>query len=383
VFRLPEASILEDPEICRIAQHIVSAAMAPAVSICVATNRSDGWHFRHGTAGQVNTKLGLSVTPHTVFDLASLTKPCVALTAAMLGNSSRISLTRPIWTYLPELEGFPAAQTSIEHLLSHRAGLKPHIDLFTSSQRKVCTNKWAMVNQIARHGNSPDRDAPGSYQEKAVYSDLGYLLAGAVIERHLSLPLDQIVADVLCARLDLPIASSRHWREALPEFSQIVAPTEYVSWRGGIVRGQVHDENAWAFAGYGLAGHAGLFGSARGVAQLGCAVLDSVMGRSSPIDPFSAHYCTAWRNGGTFRAGFDGKSVKNSTAGSRLSASSFGHLGFTGTSLWCDPRQDIVIALLSNRICPTRRNTRLVTARGALHDCLAVAAKSEESPNSR
>ena len=290
VFRPSGASILEDPEICRIAQHIVSASMAPAVSICVATNRSDGWHFRHGTAGQVNAKSRLSVTPYTLFDLASLTKPCVALTAAMLGNSSRISLTTPIRTYLPELEGFPAAQTTLEQLLSHRAGLKPHLDLFTSRQRKDCTNKGAIMRQIARHGNSPGRDTLGYCRGNAVYSDLGYLLAGAVMERHLSLPLDQIVADVLCTTLDLPIASCRHWREALPEFSQIVAPTEYVSWRGGIVHGQVHDENAWAFAGYGLAGHAGLFGSARGVAQLGCAVLDSVMGRSSPIDRFSAHY---------------------------------------------------------------------------------------------
>ena len=375
--------MLEDGEICRIAQHIVSASMAPAVSICVATNRSNGWHFKHGTAGQVNTKLRLSVTPDTLFDLASLTKPCVALTAAMLGNSSRISLTTPIRTYLPELEGFPVAHATLEHLLSHRAGLKPHIDLFAGSQRMDCTNKGAMLRQIARHGNSPDRDVLGYYQGKAVYSDLGYLLAGAVMERHLSLPLDQIVAGVLCTRLDLPIASSRHWRAELPAFTKIVAPTEYVRWRGGIVLGQVHDENAWAFAGYGLAGHAGLFGSARGVAQLGCAVLDSIMGRSSLIDPFSAHYCTAWRNGGTFRAGFDGKSVNNSTAGSRLSVCSFGHLGFTGTSLWCDPSQDLVIALLSNRICPTRRNTRLVSARGALHDCLAMAATSEESLRNR
>lgn len=234
-----------------------------------------------------------------------------------------------------------------------------------------------MLGQIARDGNDLERDAPDLHHGKAAYSDLGYVLAGAALERHLNLPLDQIVTDVLCTRLDLPIASSRRWRDALPEFPRIVAPTEHVSWRGGTVRGQVHDENAWAFAGYGLAGHAGLFGSARGVAQLGCAVLDSIMGRSSLIDPFAAHYCTARRNGGTLRAGFDGKSHRNSTAGSHLSDCSFGHLGFTGTSLWCDPSQDIVIALLSNRICPTRRNSRLVSARAALHDCLARAALSE------
>jgi CubicO group peptidase (beta-lactamase class C family) len=158
-----------------------------------------------------------------------------------------------------------------------------------------------------------------------------------------------------------------------------VAPTEHVSWRGGLLRGQVHDENAWAFAGHGLAGHAGLFGTSMAVAGLGCAVLDALAGRCEELGSFAAYYCTGWRNGGTLRAGFDGKSALRSSAGSLMGPCSFGHLGFTGTSLWCDPERRLVIAVLTNRVCPTRRNARLVAARGSIHDSLAHAVEIEES----
>jgi CubicO group peptidase (beta-lactamase class C family) len=153
-----------------------------------------------------------------------------------------------------------------------------------------------------------------------------------------------------------------------------VAPTEHVQWRGGMLRGQVHDENAWALAGYGLAGHAGLFGTAAGVARLGCAVIESIADKPAGIPAFAARFCTSVRRGGTLRAGFDGKSMVNSSAGTLLGPHSFGHLGFTGTSLWCDPARSLVIALLTNRVCPSRTNTRLVAARGLLHDCLVRAA---------
>jgi CubicO group peptidase (beta-lactamase class C family) len=147
-----------------------------------------------------------------------------------------------------------------------------------------------------------------------------------------------------------------------------VAPTEHVPWRGGTLRGIVHDENAWAWAGYGIAGHAGLFATVPGVLTLGVSVIDALAGRRSPISQFAARFCTALREGGTLRAGFDGKSANNSSAGHLMSERSFGHLGFTGTSLWCDPEHEVVITVLTNRVCPTRANVRLPLARAEIHD---------------
>jgi serine-type D-Ala-D-Ala carboxypeptidase len=155
------------------------------------------------------------------------------------------------------------------------------------------------------------------------------------------------------------------------DFALRCAPTETVPFRGGEVRGVVHDENAWALSGHAASGHAGLFGTALSVARFGAALLDAVNGRSevwlrrSDLLPLLRE-----RPGGTLRAGFDGKSVVGSSAGASAGPHSFGHLGFTGTSLWCDPDADRALVLLSNRVCPTRDNTRIRAARPAVHDAL-------------
>jgi CubicO group peptidase (beta-lactamase class C family) len=364
----------QDREICRIAQHIVSDSLAPAVSICVAKNRSDGWLLRHGSAGWLRVTDAIPVSPCTPFDLASVTKPFVALTTALLACTSAIQLSTPITNWIPEFGDSPHGSITIEQLLSHRAGLRPHLNLFASAQRAQAMNQTKALHELRRQGSL--RTSRDVHPHVPLYSDLGYLLVGIILERAVGVPLDQLVGDMLCAKLKLRVASSRQWRLALPEFEQVVAPTEHVPWRGGMLRGVVHDENAWTLFGYGMAGHAGLFGTAASVAELGCAVVDSIAGTSLVLHPFAARFCTSRRAGGTLRAGFDGKSSLNSSAGSLLGAHAFGHLGFTGTSLWCDPERGLVIALLTNRVSPSRKNTRLVAARGFLHDCLVRAAHS-------
>jgi CubicO group peptidase (beta-lactamase class C family) len=160
-------------------------------------------------------------------------------------------------------------------------------------------------------------------------------------------------------------------------------PTETVAFRGGEVRGIVHDENAWALSGHGLSGHAGLFGTAAGVARFGAALLDALHGRFSGwLDAASLAPLLAARPGGTLRAGFDGKSADQSSAGTLAGARSFGHLGFTGTSLWCDPDADRVLVLLSNRVCPTRNNPRIREARPAVNDAL-FAFRAEKAVEPR
>jgi CubicO group peptidase (beta-lactamase class C family) len=133
----------------------------------------------------------------------------------------------------------------------------------------------------------------------------------------------------------------------------------------------VHDENAWALAGHGLAGQAGLFGVAESVARFGAAMLDALAGRRLDwLTPPEVLPLVRRRPGGSLRAGFDGKSGTLSAAGELSSSEVFGHLGFTGTSLWCDPVAETVTVLLSNRVCPTRENQKIREIRPGVHDAL-------------
>jgi serine-type D-Ala-D-Ala carboxypeptidase len=175
----------------------------------------------------------------------------------------------------------------------------------------------------------------------------------------------------VCAPLGLDVGSARLLKMRHADFAARCMPTETVPFRGGEVRGVVHDENAWALSGHGLSGHAGLFGTAASVARFGCALLDAWHGRSEGwLEAADLRPLLRGRPGGTLLAGFDGKSADQSSAGSLAGPRSFGHLGFTGTSLWCDPDADRALVLLTNRVCPTRNNPRIRAARPVVNDAL-------------
>ena len=369
------------PELCRIAAHISEMGLAPAVSICVGVRRSGGWALGCGTAGRVARRASAVVTEDTPFDLASLTKPFTALTTAHLASCSIIRLCEPLGKYLPELERAPIGRVTIEQALAHRTGLRAHCILSGRCIQHGPVSKHAILQQAADNMLAEYRDSNISEVRPALYSDLGYLIVGAALEEITGRDLDSVVNECLLRPLGAPIHSSRQWQARSIDFMSIVAPTEHVPWRGGTLKGMVHDDNAWAWGGYGIAGHAGLFATSPGVAQFGAAVIDALAGRESPVSQFAANYCTAQREGSSLRAGFDGKSESNSRAGQLMSHRAFGHLGFTGTSIWCDPEHDVVIAVLSNRICPTRGNTRLPLARAEIHDQLfRWAAKLRSQP---
>jgi serine-type D-Ala-D-Ala carboxypeptidase len=207
-----------------------------------------------------------------------------------------------------------------------------------------------------------------------VYSDLGYLLLGAAVAARAGAPLDEALHREVTAPLGLNIGSARRLRADLPDFDARVAPTEVVPWRGGMVRGDVHDENAWAIAGDGAAGHAGLFGDARAVVELGVAVLDALAGRrASWLGPEDLEPIVRDRPGGSLLAGFDRRSGAAPLSGARFGARTFGHLGFTGTSLWIDPDAEMVGVLLTNRVHPTRDTVAIRKARPAAYDAMVEA----------
>ncbi|MBM4364540.1 MAG: serine hydrolase, partial [Deltaproteobacteria bacterium] len=227
----------------------------------------------------------------------------------------------------------------------------------------------------ARREDAPGTPPPGGFPP--VYSDLGYLLVGALLERVAARPLDELVEDEVGRPLGLGFGSARRLAARDPRFSVTVAPTEEQAWRGGAIRGAVHDENAFALSGLGLAGHAGLFGRAADVLGLGVALLDGLAGRRDTwLRPETLWELVRPRRGGTLRAGFDSPSAEGSSAGPAFGPDAFGHLGFTGTSLWCDPAAGVVVTLLTNRVHPTRENIAIRGVRPLIHGALHALART-------
>jgi CubicO group peptidase (beta-lactamase class C family) len=261
--------------------------------------------------------------------------------------------------------------------LAHRAGLEAHRPMFAPLVEGRPVERRAFLTEAANARRDDCRSEFPSGGFPPLYSDLGYLLVGAALEAVSGTALDALVEREVCRPLDLELRSTRLWLARGLDFSERVVPTETVPFRGGAIRGVTHDENAWAFAGHGLAGHAGLFGTAESVARFGAAVLDALAGRSeSFLAPAEIEPLVAVRPGGSLRAGFDGKSGPSSAAGTRSSEKTFGHLGFTGTSLWCDPIAECVTVLLSNRVCPTRENVAIRVLRPEVQDLLYGASSA-------
>ncbi|MCC6645700.1 MAG: beta-lactamase family protein [Polyangiaceae bacterium] len=333
---------------------------APSAVVAAAVRRGDEWDAGIGVAGRSHAG---DATAATIFDLASVTKPFTALLAARLARRG-VPLGAPLGALLPEARGTASEHATLELLLAHRAGLDGHRPLYAPllEGREVDRAAALRIAADARRdgcsGEAPDEGFP------PVYSDLGYLLVGEALARACERPLDELIDDEVVAPLFLGVTSARG---LAPDAD--VAPTEAVDFRGGVVRGVVHDENAFAMGGLGACGHAGLFGAAADVLELGATLVEALADeRPTWLRASELQTLLRRRPGGTLRAGFDGKSAEGSSAGARFGRDSFGHLGFTGTSLWIDPTASLVGVLLSNRVHPTRANDAIKRARPAVHD---------------
>jgi CubicO group peptidase (beta-lactamase class C family) len=346
----------------------VAGGVFPGGTACVSWRHGDEDFFAEASAGRLEPN-GLPVTVGTPYDLASLTKPIVAMTALRLVAAERLDLAVSAESYLSDAKGTPGGKASVGQLLSHRSGLAAWGGLYLDLPHEPSTTaarRW-MVGEAARR---PEEGVlPGT---KAIYSDLGYLLAGEVLARASGQSLDRVVSQTVDA---LGLADQLFFvgggtPERRAQIARRAAPTEFCEWRGRIVRGEVHDENAAALG--GVAGHAGLFGTASGVAKFGKAILDSLRQRSTFVPHALIEKALEPRPGGTFRLGWDSKSPENSSAGRRMSPNAFGHLGFTGTSIWIDPERDAVFTLLTNRVHPSRANEKIKAFRPAFHDALVA-----------
>ena len=350
---------------------VVADGVAPDAAAGFATRRSDGrWEV---SAGGATTAF---------FDLASLTKPMTAFAVARTPALHREKLG----SLLPLVHGTPSADVPIELLLAHRAGLEANLPLF----RPLLDGGHVVLAEVlieAARARRPDALGPVPLEGfPPLYSDLGYVLVGeALAHRANALDVGDVLESAVIAPLGLEgkLGSARAL-EALGErarFAERVVPTEIVPWRGGEVRGLVHDENAFALHGAGACGHAGMFGTVESVLAFGVAALDAIVRGTGPLAAGARASDLDWlvrpRQGGALRAGFDGKSEGGSTAGERAGPRTFGHLGFTGTSLWIDPDADALVVLLTNRVHPTRENATIRAARPQAHDALfAMAAEA-------
>ena len=297
------------------------------------------------------------------YDLASLTKIIFTTTYFMYAVSSKkIKLFQPVQDFLP---WYPHASVRISDLLNHSAGnswwqpFYKKIDLKLSMEQR-----YQMLEILVQK-------APRSRSPKATYSDIDFFILGSVMQvlenRSLHLIWSELKAQFF-ANTDLHFNPSNA-KPKMPRGSY--APTEKCSWRKKVLQAEVHDENAWALGGVGP--HAGLFGSIDDLSDYGLWLRNLQRNRKSDcrISLSVAKKFTSRslpQRLGDWGYGFMLPSQQKSSAGNLFSKKSFGHTGFTGTSLWLDPERDLLVCLISNRIHPTRKQTGFVQLRPLLHD---------------
>ncbi len=302
------------------------------------------------------------VTTETVYDVASVTKVAATTTVAMvLADRGALDLDKPVVDYLPSFSGGGKEGVTVRHLLTHTSGLPAWAKLWSHGDRAAALAYIDGVTLASR---------PGA---KAKYSDLGMITLGRVLERVGKAPLDELARDLVFAPLGMTHTTFRPpaaWRPR-------IAPTEEGGdLDRGRILGDVHDENAH-FLG-GVAGHAGVFSTAEDLAVLAQAYLDGGMHRHHRLfRPATVEAWTSRQNlvvGSSRALGWDTPSARGSLAGDRFSKQSFGHTGFTGTSIWVDRARRIAIVLLTNRVHPTRTRGGMREARRAFYNAAMKAA---------
>ena len=345
----------------RVVSSAVRQGAFPGAAVAVGR---DGVLVRMRGYGRL-TRGGAAPTPQTPYDLASLTK-VVGTTAAVmrLVEMGEIDLDARVSSYLSSFRPQGGARVTVRQLLEHSAGQRPFYPFFA---RDILTREAALrfiYSDTLRY-------RPGS---RSVYSDFDMIVLGEVIESVTGEPLDEHLRDTVFAPLGMDDTGFRRPGTV----DRAAAPTERDrSWRGRTLQGEVHDEAASVMG--GVAGHAGLFSTAEDMARFGFLLTNggeanrTRLFRRTTLDAFTERAPVRGRYpmglGWMLRPTDDGYS----SAGTRFGSRSFGHTGFTGTSIWVDPDQDLFVVLLTNRVHPTRRTRGIKEARADLADAVAGA----------
>ncbi|HIC56001.1 MAG TPA: class A beta-lactamase-related serine hydrolase [Acidobacteria bacterium] len=328
----------------------VRVGIFPAAVIEVGDTSGCQWTYAAGTIAHGD------VSVDTVFDLASLTK-VIATTSLVLRHvdAQVLDIDRPIRELVHAWDSDDRAMVTTRDLLRHSAGLTAHLPLFLHYEGRQ-EFESAICSSVLEY-------LPRS---QAIYSDLGFMLLGFLL------------ADIEPRQTPLDdqfrwLATDRDWGDLCfrPDRSLLkrVAPTELDHWRGRLLVGEVHDENCYALG--GVSGHAGLFGTSTAVGKFARDTLLAISGESTYANTQTVqefiHRTTV--PGSSRALGWD-TMLTSSSCGRCMSDEAFGHTGFTGTSLWIDPKHNKYVVLLTNRVNPTRENNGIVPFRPRLHDAI-------------
>jgi CubicO group peptidase (beta-lactamase class C family) len=290
----------------------------------------------------------------TIFDLASLTK-VLSTTPLVMRQIERgiLSLDDPVAQYILGWRNEGAVVVTIRDLLSHTAGLPAHADFYRDHQGRAAFEAAVVGTSRAYEPRTT-----------SVYSDLGFMLLGFILDSIAPLAAQ---FDTLRLHLgniqDLQFNPPAIWKPR-------TAPTRLDPWRQRLLIGEVDDDNAWALG--GAAGHAGLFGAAGPVGECARHWLQVLEGRTGAFSQELAKTFIAQRTeipGSSRALGWD-TMLPTSSCGTRMSAQAFGHVGFSGTSLWIDPDRSVYVALLTNRVHPSPDNNAIAQIRPVLHDAI-------------
>lgn len=312
----------------------------------------------------------------TIFDLSSLTKPLATTTAfLMLVRDRKFRLDDRVTRLFHNFGVHGKTHITFRHLLRHDSGLPAWRPFYKEVQRVerggrlnfLCSNGAKELVYDLVHREKPER-GPG---EATVYSDLDFILLGNAIEKITSMGLDRFCQDRIFRPLGLGSTSfvdlSLIRTKRLRPVTEMIAPTERCPWRGRILCGEVHDDNAYAMG--GVAGHSGLFSNAGEVDALVRLVRDAWHGVGDLLPRDLVREALEIPEGKR-PLGWDVVSPGASQAGTRFSKHTVGHLGFTGTSVWLDLERHVHVILLTNRVHPTRSNDRIKDFRPLIHDLI-------------
>ena len=362
----------------------------PGAVVLVGRNGRMIWQKSYGS--RAVDPMRETMTAETIFDVASLTKVVATATSIMiLVERGKVRLNNPVSVYIPELKGEGRENITIEQLLIHRSGYAPDFDL---------SERWTGYDEaIKRLTKEPLRNPPGT---RFIYSDIGFIALGEVVKRVSGMPLDQFARQNIFVPLRM---TDTGFRPAAALRARI-APTEkrrgQLSYLGDTpanigaegdvwLRGQVHDPTSYRMD--GVAGHAGLFSTARDLAIYCQMILNGgEYGGVRVLSPLSVAEMTRPRlvstTGATRGLGWDINSSYSTNRGELFPLGSFGHTGFTGTSIWIDPSSQMFVVFLSNRVHPDgkgdvgplRGRVASIVA-GALTDASVAQHAREQSAN--
>lgn len=328
----------------------------------IAAGRKNGFFLLKGFGKLSYGEESGSVKVDTLYDLASLTKVIVTTTACMkLYEEGKLRLDSKVFSYIPEFAVKGKDKITVWHLLTHSSGLPAYKRYFLETK-----GKGDIIKRICEEELEYE---PG---KKSVYSDLGFIILGVIVEKLTGQNLEDYIKRILFDPLEMKDTMFNPPKTLLGR----IAPTEDDPWRKKVVHGEVHDENTYAMG--GVSAHAGLFSTVKDLAKF-CQMLlnGGIYNGKRILKRSTIEYFTKRVDipESTRALGWDTPSKEGSSAGRFVSSKAFGHTGFTGTSMWIDPEKDLFVVFLTNRVHPTRENQKIREVRPKVHDAIFSGIK--------